>query len=91
MHHRIKLKSLNSEEGAVDVVYDVSSNNEKTTVTQELLLTKKNGAWRACMPMDDFPDCKTISEAVEKLSNWMERLSSAIKDQKFDTVDLDKL
>ena len=97
MSTRVVLKRLESEkglynqDGRVVAVFTVGSDNQKSTLDQDLTLTQTEKGWTAEMPMLDFPPQKTSTAAAWKLAEWMERMAQAIKDREFDQINLNGL
>jgi hypothetical protein len=94
---KIVLKSLISDRGLydstgkVEAVFTVGHDNSTRTVTQDLILTNSDSGWSAQMPMQDFPKQKTTTAAAWKLAEWMEKMALAIKDNTFDSINLNDL
>lgn len=83
----------------IEVVFCVAhySLEAQTTLDQNLVLTRKAGTglftdkWVASMPMNEFPLQDSAQEAALKLSEWMKRMSFAIKEKNFSKIDLNNL
>lgn len=93
----IILKSLTSDKGLrdstgkVEAIFTVGHDNSKATVDQDLILTNSGAGWTAQMPILDFPEQKTATEAAHKLAEWMEKLAAAIRAGNFNEINLNKL
>lgn len=94
---KVVLKSLTSDRGLydstgkVEAVFTVGHDNSTHTVTQDLILTNSGSGWSAQMPMLDFREQKTITAAAYKLADWMEKMAVAIRENTFDSINLNNL
>lgn len=86
-----KLKNITVAGNTVTAVFNISHNNMKTTLDQDLLLTRTGDGWVARMDMQEFPAQKTITASAWKLAEWFERLATEIKATEFDTLNLNDL
>jgi len=80
---KVELKTFNNDSDTKTFQYLVEHNNGKTTVEQLLTISSEsnlfNDKWNATIKLDDFPCQETPQLAAEKLADWLERLSQAIR------------
>lgn len=61
-------------------IYEVSHSNGKTTLAQDLKITKKGffSGYTGTIGIEDFPEFNSKKECAKKLADWLQRLSWAI-------------
>lgn len=98
MQKKVVLKSVKKDlKGVVpanmgaEVVYNVSHNDLKVTVEQDLILRRDPEGWAAEMPMDGFPKQVSAKDAALKLAEWMEKMAEAIRSGEYENIDLRNL
>ena len=85
----IKLIEVKNSKDTLIAVFNVSHDNGKTTVDQNLILTKKCGKWTAELNFDEFPkDFEDVEGAIMKMGDWLTRLGSEIKENTFNFNDI---
>ena len=85
-------KELYDNQNSVTVTFIVGHNNGKTTLTQDLVLTKSIDGWTPSMDvMIGVEPSKTITAAAWKFAECMERMAEAIKDNTFDEININNL
>jgi len=77
-------------DGAEKIIkFNVAHNNGETTVDQNLILIRHpDGTWTADMKFENFPPQQAPQDAVNKLAQWMDRLTKVLLDNNFATIDL---
>lgn len=88
MSTSVKIVSIKKESGFLTVRLNVSHSNMETTLDQDLILVKTGKGWVATIGLDKFPEQKTMTEAIKKLSDWLIRLGEAMGEWKSDKIDL---
>ncbi len=80
---KIELNSFSNENGVQTYEYSVEQNDGSTSVEQLLTISNVKGlfkpSWVAKIQLDDFPQMESPNDAANKLADWLERLSSAIR------------
>ena len=82
---KVKVELINYKKDGTQMVYDysVEHNNGQTSLEQTLSIKSVPGlfvdSWVASVEMGDFPSQNSPLEAALKLTDWLERLSIAIK------------
>ena len=77
---KVKLTNMQTLEDGTKLTFEVSHNNGKTTLRQDLVLTRgADRMWTATMEFKDFPRCDTAKRAVDTLEDWMHRLADAME------------
>lgn len=63
-------------------IFEISHNNLKTTVSQDITLRKDvYGKYSCSVNLEDIVDRDTAMDALLKQAEWFERLSIALKEQ----------
>lgn len=97
MSDRVTISSLkrNQEGRRVEreliVTFDVHHGTEGrdgTSLDLKMSLTKNCAGWKAKMHLDEIPHFDNPDDAAKKLGEWMERASIAIKNGKFNDINL---
>ena len=69
--------------------YSVEHDDGKTSVEQMLTIRSADGLfepnWVASIALDDFPPQSSPQAAAEKLADWLERLSAAVRTGEYQT------
>lgn len=87
-----KLKSIEINNDTIQCIWTISHNNYDTTLEQDLKLIKTPLGWKAYCTIDQFPDgIETPNEAALKLAEWFSRLSIAINNNKFESININKI
>jgi len=98
----VKLKGVRviaDESGApthqthLEATFNIQDCNRKTTLEQDLVLTKNHEGWTASMVMDGFPPQESTELAVLKLADWFTRMGNAITQdkEKFGVINLNEI
>ena len=83
-----KLTQIGVYEDSISCEYDISHQNNETTLTERLILEKTVSGWLAQLDFSDIPRTETATEAVLKLSEWFERMAVELKKHEYDTFDI---
>lgn len=70
-----KLKSVDKK----CIQYTMGHNNGTTTLEQEVYLRKKGNKWVASISFEDFIPEDSADEAINKLADWLERMSVELR------------
>lgn len=91
VNHGNELDQFMSRRGDVKAAFIVQHNNGKTTLEQDLHLSRTYHGWKAEIKMDGMPHSKTCTAAAWKTAEWLERLAKAIKSSAYDQINLNGL
>lgn len=96
LHTHVRLRAIdisdfgleNSDPVRARITFKVIANDEKTTLDQDLVLTRNHEGWFAAMEMKGFPPQETPAQAAEKLADWFQRMAIAMRSGRYDAIDL---
>ena len=89
MLRKTKLVHVDLDGDEKIVKFNVSHSNGETTVDQDLILIRHiDGTWTADMKFENLPATDIPQAAVNKLAEWMGRLTAVLMENDFSTIKL---
>ena len=77
----------------MDISFDfiVVNDNKSTTIDQVLTIERVEGGYRSSITLDEMPYVSTPQLSVDKLTDWLDRLSESLKAYDFESIKLKNL
>lgn len=97
MSTKVMLKSATSGRRVynsnMDITFEfiVIHDNKKTKLDQILKIERVENGYRSSLSLEQMPFTDTPQASVTKLTDWLDRLSEALKDHDFDRINLNDL